>query len=325
MNLGFFGFPSYLDTSIIEIAKYDYSGTFYVKENVNFLDILVIGGGGGGGGGRRSTLGTSAYGGGGGASGLLSYTRFPVIDLVDNFETRFSKSRTLGITIGAGGAGGAGRTGTDGNGSAGSGGGYSFVFINDLRFNTGTNSIIQVAAGGAGGSGGTNSLGTAGVISDGLTAHNNFLVTRRQVSNGNNATLNDTLKTMYRNTLYSVWGSSGGSLNTVGTKFERQINIIYSNVINREGQFFLGYSDPSNYIMQGGANGDQFKCLTTGIGNSGAGGYAIDANGLLTGSQNGGYGIRGGGGGGGGGSLGVNAGNGGKGGDGFCLIIARST
>ena len=265
------------------------SYSFTIPAAAKMVEFFAIGAGGGGGSGRRGAATTARFGGGGGGSaGVMLITR-TVADMA---------SRTVSMTIGAGGAGGAAVTANDTNGNTGSNGVDTSLTISGVNMfaSRGNGGGGGTAAAGAGGSGGQAQYpGTTGSASSATTTP----------SGGNGSAF------------AASGGGAGGGISTADVSFA-------GSIARAQGWLVGGALANANAgTAPGGAgqNADAAYTQTLGAqpGGSGGGGGAGNAS---TAGGNGGNGANYGGAGGGGGASvnGFSSGAGGNGGDGFVRI-----
>ena len=289
---GSFAPPSGATASAIPPLRYETPGIFtaVIPSNATSMRIIAISSGGGGGSARRGASGTTRWGGGGGTGGNVTDQSWHVASL----NLTDTTSRTMTITVPAGGAGGTARTGDDLNGGIGEAGNPATVTIPgrtliyagqqnpSSRGNGGTNSD--------GWGGGANSPAGQGCTFAGSQGANSSVT--GNAGNSSNAA--------------SAPGGGGG-----GGGIDAS-DVGYSGGFGGSGFRQLGVN-----VLSGGAPG------LTGTNAPGYGGGGAGGNGNASGAGGtGGDGaFPGGGGGGGGASLnGFNSGAGGKGGDGAVYI-----
>jgi hypothetical protein len=360
MNNGFFGFPSSLDSSVIDIKEFDISGVYVVPQNTKTLIIFAVGGGGGGAGGVR-LVGNGGSGGSGGNSGNF------VLSQID--KKSLNGITTLNIIIGAGGSGGAGSASNGATASNGGGGGATTIGVSGKK-----NPFIS-AAGNQYGLAGSAAFGPTSQAASGVSAGISLMfgsvvfgeygltpggngapfhagtntthpiLTRPFDGIGGRAGRGSTdsvAGTVHVFSPYSCGGGGGGgvSYTTVpgtaqtggGIKFMNASSAdfdahatIYKSIFS---YCLSGDYSPGDVVYSGGAintatatiNSNQMICPDC-MFSAGFGG-AGGGGGASTSANNGANGYRGGGGGGGGGSKNVAAGTGGTGGNGYVKIIA---
>lgn len=357
MNQGFFGFPSFLDSNIIDIKEFDISGAYAIPANTKRLIIFAVGGGGGGAGGVRLNA-NGCSGGSGGNSGNYVLTEIDKRSL--NGITQ------LNIVIGAGGSGGAGSASNGATPSHGVGGGATTVGI------PGKKNPFITAAGSQFGRAGTAAFGQNSQALSGISAgislmFGGIMVGEMGFSQGASQPNYGTTSsypillnqdgiggrgarghvdaaggTVHVLSPYSCGGAGGGGvsyaapagtatpgggikiINPSSADFTAD-SVIYKPIFS---SCYFGDYAPGDIIYAGGAintatqplNSDKIICpeCMFSAGFGGAGG----GGGASTSANNGANGYRGGGGGGGGGAKNVTAGNGGAGGNGYVKIIA---
>ena len=357
MNNGFFGFPSSLDSSVIDIKEFDISGAYTIPPNTKRLIIFAVGGGGGGAGGVR-LVGNGCSGGTGGNSGNF------VLSEID--KKSLNGITTLNIIIGAGGSGGAGSASNGATAGNGVGGGATTVgvpgkknpFISAAGSQFGTAGTGQ-PSGSQAGSGvsagislmfGSVASSEFGILPYGSPFHQGVNTSHPVLNSLNDAvggksgrgTTDLVGGTVHVFSPFSCGGAGGGGVSfttTPGTGFAGG-GIKFMNASSADfsadskvykpvfSSCLSGDYSPGDVVYSGGAintatapiNSNQMICpdCMFSAGFGGAGG----GGGASTSANNGANGYRGGGGGGGGGSKNVASGNGGAGGNGYVKIVA---
>jgi len=265
--------------------------TWTIPDGYRGMIVDIIGGGGGGGAGRRGAADSNRFGGGGGGAG--AWNRMTV-------EIGTLASRTITITLGAGGEGGIATATDDTNGAPGTGNNSTLISI-------GAALLLHAYGGLAASAGGTNVNGL------GANAASGSMFLRRQGDNGTTAAAGSGSFDFQ-----GITGGAGGAglsaTNTPakGGQGSVAMKAMYpqiSNWIAAPGLAPGGNAPTAGIaIIQGGMHAGQGG----GSGASNVGGTGGD----------GGDGRRGGGGGGGGASQnGFASGAGGAGGAGFVRII----
>lgn len=359
MNNGFFGFPSSLDSSVIDIKEFDISGAYTVPPNTKRLIIFAVGGGGGGAGGVR-LVGNGCSGGSGGNSANF------VLSEID--KKSLNGITTLNIIIGAGGSGGAGSASNGAAASNGVGGGATTIGISGKK-----NPFISAAGSQYGLAGSTvfgpNSQAASGVSAGISLMFGSVVFGEYGLSPAQNPPFLNTISSTHPNLAkpvdgiggragrgttdqaggtvhvfspYSCGGGGGGgvSYTTVpgtaqtggGIKFMNASSADFDGNATLYKPIFSyclsGDYSPGDVIYSGGAintatatiNSNQMICPDC-MFSAGFGG-AGGGGGASTSANNGANGYRGGGGGGGGGSKNVASGTGGAGGNGYVKIVA---
>jgi hypothetical protein len=267
------------------------SYSFTIPAAAKAVEFFAVGAGGGGGSGRRGAAGSARFGGGGGAGGgTLLFTR-SLAELV---------SRSVSVTVGAGGAGGAAVTGNDTNGNAGSNGGDTSLQVGSAH--------IMYASRGNGGGGGTASAAAGGTTGNAL-----------YVGSAGAASSATTTPSGGANQLGlgAAGGGAGGGISTADASFA-------GSIARAQGWFVSGnLANASGGTTPGGAgqNADAAFSNPFTAAPGGGGGGGGSGNSTTAGGSGGSGGTYGGGGGGGGASFnGFNSGAGGNGGDGYVRI-----
>ena len=359
MNNGFFGFPSSLDSSVIDIKEFDISGAYTIPPNTKRLIIFAVGGGGGGAGGIR-LVGNGCSGGSGGNSANF------VLSEID--KKSLNGITILNIIIGAGGSGGAGSASNGAAASNGGGGGATTIGISGKKNPfisaagsqyglAGSTVFGQTSQAGSGISAGISLMFGSVVFGEfgigppnvptfytGINTAHPILTTANDGIGGKSGrgTTDSVGGTVHVFSPLSCGGAGGGGVSyttTPGTafagggiKFMNASGADFSTSATTYKPIFSsclsGDYSPGDVVYSGGAintatapiNSNQMICPDC-MFSAGFGG-AGGGGGASTSANNGANGYRGGGGGGGGGSKNVAAGNGGAGGNGYVKIVA---